>query len=96
MAALSKENEELIHKFIGLSTADQQGPLVRLTREASNVTDWSTCLLLKVITNRTVTDSAFSSAMVTTWHADPETAVSPLSKGSYMVQFVNKEEMLKV
>lgn len=96
MSLLTKEDKELIHKFIGLSTEEPQQVAIRLPQNVSQEPEWSSCLLLKVLANKTVIDSSFESTMISTWQVDPVTKVTPISKGAYMAQFQTREEMQRI
>lgn len=74
MAELTKEEENLIQKFIGLQTEDSLAPAVTLPATATTSIDWGSCLLARIITNRTTIDASFSKAMIQAWSVDPSTS----------------------
>lgn len=73
------KDEALIQHFIGLQTSDELCPVVKTSQKDSSSTNWDLCLLSKVISDRTILEGPFTSAMLTTWGANPVTKVRPVS-----------------
>lgn len=96
MAALTKEDEALIQKFIDLKTDDHHNSVIQLPQESAIAIDWDRCLLARVITQRTVLDASFSNWMIKAWGSDPGTQFKPVSKACYLVEFTSTDEMERV
>lgn len=58
--------------------------------------DWSLSCLAKVITDRSVIDDNFTSTMLRNWGVHPATRISPIARGTYLVDFVCDTEMYEV
>lgn len=95
MAGLSPDDEALIQKFIGLHTGSGQLSIT-LSSHAASATEWDLCLLAKVVTERTVLDQPFATYMPRLWNVDPTTSIRPVSKNCYLLEFKNRQDMLKV
>ncbi|XP_078163521.1 uncharacterized protein LOC144558551 [Carex rostrata] len=95
MSFFTKEDEELIEKFIGLSTANHQCPVVNIPTSATTSTDWGRCILAKVITDRVVQDGPFAAAMINVWGADPTTIIRPVARKCYVIELNNEEDLDK-
>lgn len=93
MDQLSKEDQALIEKFVGLSTEEDHTPSVTIPAQGTTSTNWSTCILAKVITDRIVHDGSFAAAMITAWGADPGTAFRAIKRNCYFVEFTNEQDM---
>lgn len=96
MASITPEDEALIQRFVGLSTGEGDCDPVQLALEEANGTAWDRCLLLRVVTDRTVLDGPFVNSMLKAWRTSHETSIRQISRGSYLAQFVSKEEMQSV
>lgn len=93
MASLTKADEELIQRFIGLSTKDEDSVAIAVPDSAVTSTDWSLCLLARVITNRTVLDQPFYKTMMRAWGADSTTKVKAVNRNCYLIEFSNEVDM---
>lgn len=92
MAELTPEDEALIQRFVGLQTHDPTMDLVALPPTAATSTDWDSSLLVKIVTDRTVMDSQFASAMIVAWNVDPTTVFTSVMRNTYLVEFTSKED----
>lgn len=93
MAGLTEEDEALIQHFIGLHTEDSQGPAIRVPLGATTNTDWSLCLLSRVISDRTAIESQLQMAMMKAWDADPKTKVSSVAKNTFLFEFADPPDL---
>lgn len=94
MADFSKEDEELIQRFIGLQTSDTHSLPIALPASATSSCDWSLCLLEKVISNRTALESHFQMAMKNAWDAQPGTEFSSVAKNCFLIQFCDENDRI--
>lgn len=95
MSNLSKEDEALIEKFIGLSTQQQQGTIVSVPSHATSSSTWERCLLVKIITDRTVLEQPFFSAMLKAWGADPAKTITPVERNCFLLECTNETDLNK-
>lgn len=54
------------------------------------------CLLARVITDRTVHDGSFISAMLSVWRVDPGTVIRPIARNCYLVEFSEVEDKKRI
>lgn len=87
MTSITEEDEALIQRFIGLHTEDSQGPSLRVPNSATSSTDWSRCLLSRVVSDRTAIESQFQVAMMKAWDADPKTVFRSVTKNAFLIEF---------
>lgn len=95
-ATFSEEDELLISKFIGLHTGDATTTKILVPTSATTSTSWDLCLLLKVVTDRSVMDLPFMGAMTQAWEVDPNTIIRPVSKNCYLAEFTSTRDLYKV
>lgn len=92
-ATLSKEYEALIRKFSGLNTSNKKGPIVCIPKQAITSREWSRSVLARVITDRTVLDKPFASAMSKAWGTDSNTTFRPIARNSYLIECCDDTEL---
>lgn len=93
MANFTDEDEALIQKFIGLQTEEEGGPVATIPLNATTSTSWENCLLVKVISDRTVFQAQFTVAMLAAWDADPNMMVRPVARNCFLIEFGNKRDV---
>lgn len=93
MTSFTDEDEALIQKFVGLHTGECSAPPVALPSSASASTAWDLALLVKVVSDRTVLDDPFASAMRIAWAADPTTIFKPVAKNCFLIEFSNHQDL---
>lgn len=93
MSKFTKEDEELIKKFIGLSTRENQGTIITLPEHATTSVSWNLCTLVKIISDRTAIESSFRSAMLKAWGADPAMGFHPIERNCFLLEFTNEADL---
>lgn len=91
MADFTKEDEELIAKFIGLHTEEKNGKALSMPAASTSLVDWSLCLLARVVSDKTALEDPFQRAMRNAWSADPDTIFSTVAKNCFLIQFPTPE-----
>lgn len=89
MASITEEDEALIQRFIGLHTNDSSSPALKMPSGATSSTDWSRCLLSRIISNRVAIESQFQQAMMKAWDADPNTSFKSVAKNTFLLEFTD-------
>lgn len=95
MADMSSDDEALIQKFLNLNTSEHQSSIV-VPQHAASSTKWETCLLAKVVSDKTVIDSFFSQQMLRAWKVHPATKISPVARNCFLLDFVEEEDKHRV
>lgn len=89
MASITEEDEALIQRFIDLHTNDSSSPVLQMPSGATSSTDWSRCLLSRVISSRVAIESQFQQAMMKAWDADPNTSFKSVAKNTFLLEFTD-------
>lgn len=63
---------------------------------AASSTDWTLCVLAKVISDRVSMDSNFIRTMQRAWGVDPCTVIRPITKNCYLVELCSEKDKAKV
>lgn len=94
---MDPSDEELIKKFAGLqaSGASSSTALI-IPNEAAVSTNWDLCVVVKVCTDRMIFDGQFENIMRRAWNARPTTIFRQIGRGSYRIEFSEKEEVDRV
>lgn len=96
MANITPEDEALIQRFVGLTTAEEALTPVNLPLSAATSTNWEYTLLVRIISDRTVMDNQFISNMLIAWKVHPDTIFRPVMRNLYLIEFVNQEDLYSV
>lgn len=92
MESLSQEDEALIRRFIGLNTDDQPSKTIELPHRATTSIDWDRSLLARVITDKTVLETSFQTAMLNAWRANPNIGFKPVARNCFLVEFIDQAD----
>lgn len=93
MTSLTEEDEALIQRFIGLHTDEKKGSTLKVPSCATTNTDWSMCLLSRVISDRTAIEGQFQIDMMKAWDADPRTSIRSVAKNSFLIEFYDPVDL---
>lgn len=96
MAGMTKEDEALIEKFIGLSTEDANATAIIVPQHAASSTNWDKCLLVRVLADRPVQEGPFIQTMIGVWNVDPSTTARQIARNCYLVEFEEVEDRVRV
>lgn len=89
-------DEEFVARFAALNSGTSESQPIQLFQHEISTRDWSACALARVVTDKTMNSSQFSSIMMKAWGADPETTVTILTRDIFLVQFVNSDELQRI
>lgn len=94
---MNPTDEELIKKFADLQTESQsQALIVALPSTAIQSRNWDRCVLVKVISDRTIFDAQFERQMRRAWGVHPSTSFTMTERGLYLVECENKRDFDKI
>lgn len=94
---MDQSDEELIWKFAGLQTESQSKALtVAIPSSAIISRNWDKCVLVKVISDRTIFDAQFEKQMRRAWGVHPSTTFTSSEKGLYLVECENKRDITRI
>lgn len=96
MADMSNEDEALIARFVGLTTGDGAVSVISIPQHATSSNDWTKCLLLKVVTEKTVMDDSFIGAMSKAWAVGPEMEMEQITRNCYLARFQEGKDRQRI
>lgn len=94
---MDQVDEELIRKFAQLHTASSSSATALvLSSSAVETRDWGLCMRAKVCKDKMVFEAQFEKLMRRAWGAKPATVFTQIERGSYLIEFTGKSEMLRI
>lgn len=93
MADFNLEEEAFIQRFVGLQTADEKAPAIKLPTSAASSTDWERSVLIKVVTDKPVNEVVLADTLRRAWNADMDTVFRPVARNLFLVEFSNLADL---
>lgn len=93
---MAMSDEEFLQQFASLNPSEEGEAPLQLGQTAFETKDWSTCALLRIVSDRSPMLSQFSKQMVRAWEASPHTSFTVVAKNMYLIHFSTETELLRI
>lgn len=90
------EDEEFISQFANLSAGTGSVQPVDIPINTVTTRDWKLCALVRVVTDKTVTDPGFSTLMRRIWGVHTSTEISAITRNIFFTTFTSTAELERI